>query len=209
MQRAVEIRFEGQESSFKVTKIDRSKLYGLRRRIPVDAQGGKCSFASLTRDGRFILPKGGMALLYLDEQGEVVEPERLQAVAPDGSVIPKHNGADEVMEIGEPIRGGSMTLMDLLDYVVTQPYSLEPVFLTSNLEAALSQGAIYHVPGFNDNGNGSRQAFLLCSDAGYFMLLGEWTGFDFLGLSEADLSPPDEDDDFCEESSADLDFTMW
>jgi hypothetical protein len=64
-------------------------IYGSKRRIPIDPQGRECSLASLTEDGKFILPKGGMALLYVDEQGEVVERADLQAVDADGKTFQK------------------------------------------------------------------------------------------------------------------------
>ena len=89
MRRTMEISFAGSESSFKVVKIERSKLYGSKRRIPVDAHGGECTFASLTEDGRFILPRGSTTLLYLDEHREVVERANLQTVDVDGKIIQK------------------------------------------------------------------------------------------------------------------------
>ena len=97
MSRVIEVRFAGKESSFKVNKIERSKLYGSRCRISIDAHGRECSFASLTEDGRFILPRGSTSLLYLDEQGEVVERIDLQTVDIYGEVVQKSDS--EILEI--------------------------------------------------------------------------------------------------------------
>ncbi len=198
MRRMLEISFAGRESSFKVIKIDRSKLYGSRRRIPIDVHGRECSFASLTDDGKFILPKGSTALVYVDEQGEVVERADLQAIDAEGKTIQKSES--EILEIEKTIPA-----FDLLDFSITGAYHLEPVFVSSSLEESLSQGAVYSLPHFRANGDDNCQAFLLSSDAGYFVLSGERTCFDFIGLSEADLTPPD----MGEEPSDNLDFSMW
>ncbi len=64
----------------------------------------------------------------------------------------------------------------------------------------MSAGTIYRLPECN-----SHCAFLLGNAEGYFMLVGKRTGFEFFGLAEADLSPPDID---FEEDADDLDFYM-
>jgi hypothetical protein len=52
-----------------------------------------------------------------------------------------------------------------------------------------------------------RRFFLLGNEIGYFLLIGEATGFEFIGLAEADLSPPDMDEDSCDDVN-DIDFGM-
>jgi len=198
MSRVIEVRFEGKESSFRVNRIERSKLYGSRRRIPIDPKGLECSLASLTEDGKFILPKGSTALLYLDAQGEVVERNQLQTVDAEGKAIQKSES--EMLEIEE-----SIPVSDLLNFSITNAYHLEPVFISSNLEESLSQGTVYSLPHFHDNGNENKQALLLSNDNGYFVLSGELTCFDFIGLSETDLSLPD----MGEEPFENIDFSMW
>jgi hypothetical protein len=64
MSRILEICHDGRESSFSITRISRSRLYGAKRRIPVDGQGNECSRASLTRDGMFILPYVESVLMF-------------------------------------------------------------------------------------------------------------------------------------------------
>jgi hypothetical protein len=198
MTRIIEINFQSKESTFRVNRIERSKLYGSRRRIPIDAHGRECSFASLTEDGRFILPKGSTALLYLDEKGDVVERNQLQVVDADGKIIQKSESG--MLEIEKILPVG-----DLLNFSITNVYQLEPVFVSSNLEESLSQGTMYSLPHFHDNGDENKQAFLFSSDNGYFILSGELTCFDFIGLSETDLSPPD----IGEEPFEEIDFSMW
>jgi hypothetical protein len=195
MQRIAEIIHNGKASSFTVSKITRSKLYGSKHRIAVDVQGHECSRAGLTRDGRFILPNGSTALLYLDENGDVVERSQLQAIDPDGEVIAEESISNTMLEVGQLVSAA-----DVLDCSITHAYALEPVFISAALEGSLSQEAIYRLPVCNN-----RQVFLLGNDAGYFLLFGKKAGFEFIGLAEADLSPPDID---FEDADDDLDFYM-
>jgi hypothetical protein len=197
MQRILEVIYDGKASSFTVAKISRSKLYGSKHRIAVDAQGQECSRAALTRDGRFILANGCTAALYLDEAGDVVERSRLQAIDADGEItMPGESTPDAALEVGQVLSAA-----EVLDCSITHAYALEPVFISAELEASLSRGEIYRLPECN-----GRQAFLLGNDAGYFLLFGERTGFEFIGLAEADLSPPDLDGEYMDE---DLDFAMF
>jgi hypothetical protein len=128
----------------------------------------------------------------------VVERNQLQVVDADGKIIQKSESG--MLEIEKILPVG-----DLLNFSITNVYQLEPVFVSSNLEESLSQGTMYSLPHFHDNGDENKQAFLFSSDNGYFILSGELTCFDFIGLSETDLSPPD----IGEEPFEEIDFSMW
>ena len=146
MSRVIEIRFAGKESSFKVVKIDRSKLYGSKRRIPIDTHGRECAFASLTEDGRFILPKGSMALLYLDEKGEVVERVDLQAV--DGKLLQvAHRRETSAEVVDRKLHSERLQFLQCLDDRLDACHyhalgDLE--FQTSQVRAGLLDDARYH-----------------------------------------------------------------
>jgi len=202
--RIIEIMHNGKTSNFTLTKINRSRLYGSKRRIAVDAHGQECSRAALTRDGRHILPNGGSAMLYLDEQGDVVERNQLRAIDPEGDVIkPGESTPDAALEV---VQAGEAA--EVLECGITHVYALEPVFICAELEASLSQGAIYRLPFPTPTGSNNRQSFLLGNNTGYFLLLCcERTGFEFIGLAEADLSPPDIGEDGYD-AGDDIDFGM-
>ena len=130
---------------------------------------------------------------YLDEQGDVVERGQLKAIDGDGDIIaPEGTSPDAVLEV--------MEAAELLECGITRVYALEPVFICAELEGSLSWGTIYRLA----ECNGCR-AFLLGNEAGYFLLIGKRTGFEFIGLAEADLSPPDLE---AEDMDEDLDFCM-
>ncbi len=197
MQRILEIIYDGKALSFTIGKITRSKLYGSKRRIPIDVQGQECSRAALTQDGRFILPNGGTALLYLDEDGDVVERSQLHMIDTEGDVIAQgESSPDSALKLGQVVSAA-----EVLECSITHAYTLEPVFICAELEASLSAGTIYSLP----DCNGQRR-FLIGNGEGYFMLVGEWSGFEYIGLAEADVSPPDLDS---EDTEDDLDFAMF
>jgi hypothetical protein len=72
MAKALEVACQGSTSRFTLRRLSRSTLYGRTRRVPVDALGRECRAAALPRDGRFLLPPGSTATLYLDDAGDVV-----------------------------------------------------------------------------------------------------------------------------------------
>jgi hypothetical protein len=196
MQKILEIKVFGQEACFKTTKIIRSKIYGQKRRIPIDAHGHECQSASLTCDGKFILPQGGTSLLYLDGEGDVVERELLQTIDQAEDSTP-----DTGLEIGQ-----TTSPLELLDYSITHTYHLEPVFLAADIESELSQGKMFTVTQAHSSDTNHRM-FLLKGDNGYFLLIGNPTGFDYIGLYEADLSPPN-DDEYSSDYADEIDFRM-
>ena len=51
MAKPVILRSNNQEYSFDSIKVDRAKLYGVRKRLPVDLKGHPCVKASLASDG--------------------------------------------------------------------------------------------------------------------------------------------------------------
>ena len=177
MQKIFELIFDGKTASFTVTRIDRSKLYGSKKRIAVDVQGQECSRAALTRDGKYILPTGGTALLYVTDDGDVVERNQLQAIDPEESNGDSgESSPDKAMELGPAVSDD-----EILDYTIINAYMLEPVSLPSELELALASGTTcYQV--LSPVSHNGYQSFLLKNNTGYFLLTGERTGFAYIGL---------------------------
>ena len=187
MERTLEVACQDSLSRFTTRKLNRASLYGRKRRVPVDAQGRECRAAALTRDGRFLLPPGSTATLYLDERGDVVEREELG---------PAQDGQDAA-PMGEP---QAAEPAELLDHTVRQAYALEPVAVSDPLEALLSETGICRL---TDSDEAGKARFLVKNDTGYFLLVGEQAGFEFVGPDQADLSVPDADEPW-----DDLDFAM-
>ena len=187
MERTLEVACNEDLSRFTTRKLSRASLYGRKRRVPVDAQGRECRTAALTRDGRFLLPPGATATLYLDEHGNVVERDELHST---------RTGQDAA-QAAEPQPAEPA---ELLDHTIRQVYALEPVAVSDLLETLLDETGICRL----DECDGTGKArFLVKNDAGYFLLVGEQAGFEFVGPDQADLSVPDIDEQW-----DDLDFAM-
>lgn len=183
----MEMACRGSASRFTTRKLSRSALYGRKRRVPVDAQGRECRAAALTRDGQFLLPPGSTATLYLDEDGDVVER---------GELRPTPAGQDAA-PTGEP---QAAEPAELLDHTIRQVYALDPVAVSEPLEALLAETGICRLDDGDETG---KARFLVKNDAGYFLLVGEQAGFEFVGPDQADLSVPDGGEPW-----DDLDFAM-
>jgi hypothetical protein len=188
MERVLEVTCGGAASRFTARKLSRASLYGSKRRVPVDVEGRPCQTAALTRDGRFLLPKGSTATLYLDPEGDMVERAELRSA-----------GKSQVEE--QDAQPASAEAADVLDCTARQVYGLTPVAISESLEALLAPTGICRLP--NKPGSPGTTRFLVKNDTGYFLLVGEPSGFEFAGPDQADLSIPDAGEGWDE-----LDFAM-
>ena len=178
MERTLEVACEGTASSFAVRKLSRATLYGSKRRVPVDGAGRECKAAALTRDGRFLLPPGTTATLYLDDRGDAIGRGDLHSV----------RGGQDAASAPEP---RDARAADLLDCVVRQVYALAPVVVSGRLDELLAATGVCRL----DAGDAGGEArFLVKNAAGYFLMVGEPSGFRFVGPDQADLSVPDGDE---------------
>jgi hypothetical protein len=55
MAKPIIVSLNGVESSFDHSKVERKRLYGERRRVPLDAAGEPCVKSALTTDGQYLL----------------------------------------------------------------------------------------------------------------------------------------------------------
>jgi hypothetical protein len=62
MPKGIVVPHNGMVSSFQIEKVERAKLYGVRRRLAVDDKGRTCARAALTDDGQVLLRAGMTAL---------------------------------------------------------------------------------------------------------------------------------------------------
>jgi hypothetical protein len=178
MDRTLEVACEGSASRFTTRKLSRSALYGRKRRVPVDGQGRDCRAAALTQDGRFLLPPGSTATLYLDERGDVVERDELRPARAEQEAAPTPEP-----QAAEPT--------ELLDQTIRQVYALDPVAVSDPLEALLAETGTCCLSQGDEAG---KARLLVKNDAGYFLLVGEQAGFEFVGPEQAGLSLPDGDE---------------
>lgn len=198
MAKPVVVSHQGVVSSFQLSKLERQKLYGARRRIPVDGAGEPCTRAALTDDGAVLITAGMTAQGWFDPDGRQVESREIGARDGDGhplEPVPSTLGEEHQLE-------GPVPATEVLDLSLTAVYRLEPESLDDGLAAALKEGSIWRFS-FNYRPDyRAETAYLLANDEGLFALVGVPAGLRFL---EPNAPPPPDDDD---ESDDELDFEM-
>jgi hypothetical protein len=86
MAKTINISFKGEAAVFAYKPIDRTVLYGKRRRIAFDEAGNECAKASLLADGSLLIRSGMTAQGYFTPENVWVPQGELEAVNLDGSI---------------------------------------------------------------------------------------------------------------------------
>jgi hypothetical protein len=207
MPRSLRFVYGDAESPFAMVKVDRGKLYGSRSIETLDAEGQRCSLATLASDGRTLIPNGGTAMAHLSPAGEWLENDTLAAVDGEGHPLAKQPSSFE-----QPILLEETVDEDhLLEHSIRLTYALEPEGGPSGeLGAALAAGTIFTFPFSWRGGFDTDPAFLLQSEeGGAWLLIGDPNTIRLVGLEQAAACGPEEQEEEPEaEMGADLDFTM-
>lgn len=198
--KTINVNLEGETAVFAFKPIDRSDLYGKRRRIAFDSEGNECSRASLLTDGSVLLRSGMTAQGYFISDGTWVPQSDLGAVSSEGVELTlKPSTVGVVVDLIE------VTVEQALSVSVYNTYLLEPEELPLKIKTALDQGHIFSFP-FNVREDYSTEVGLLVgNESGYFALIGDWISYEFCSL-ENFASVIDESSD---SSTDDLDFEMF
>lgn len=202
MAKTINVAWDGQEAVFGFTAVDRTALYGKRRRIAFDESGEPCSRASLLVDGSLILKSGMTGQGYFLPDGRWVAQGDLEGINPDGSaaeLAPSTLGATVSLE-------GPVSPEQVLDMKVATVYLLDPETLPDGLRASLESGDCFTFP-FNFRADyRAETGVLLANSEGIWALIGnpvscEWSE---LGRTVDAVADADGDDD-----ADDLDFEMF
>lgn len=200
MAKTINLLFEGEQLIFTYKPIDRSVLYGKRRRIAFDQAGNECSRASLLSDGSILIRSGMTAQGYFTEDGSWIPQGELEAINSDGST-PEEIPAT----IGVTVEAKEISASEVLGMRFTNNYLLSPETLPEPIKQKLDQGLIVSFP-FNPRSDYQLETgVLVANENGYFALIGESVNYEFSGLASV-VSIIDEADS---EDSDDLDFEMF
>lgn len=195
MARNLVLSYRGEDSKFGFARLDRSRLYGSRRRVVLDRDGEPCRRAELTDDGAFVLQPGMTAQGYFDRDMTWVPNSQLVGLEPDGSPAPN---VPSTLDVAQPLVG-PVPPETLLDTRIQSVYALEPETLSEPLAAALTDGAIFQFPFSYRTDHRIMTGFLVANDDGVFALVGhparpEWSELaDVIGDDDGEL---DDDLDF-------------
>jgi hypothetical protein len=198
MAKPIIVLFGGAESSFDHAKVDRTKLYGARKRVPLDASESPCVKASLTTDGLYLLQSGMTAQGYFDESGRWLQKADLVGLDDAGNTLelkPSTLGAAQTAQ--------EVDAAEILRHTIDAVYALDPMQMDGALQAKLDGGAVFRFP-FNYGADYHLEtAFLVKNTDGCFCLIG--VPFDAAWAEPGKVAAVEE----AETVEDDLDFDMF
>lgn len=169
MAKPIVVSMSGKDFTFAPTKIDRSKIYGSKKRVALDSQERFCYRAALSTDGIHLILAGMSAQGYFRANGVMVGRQEMVGLDLEGKVvdqIPSTLGVSQALE--GPVSGSEILGLD-----VESLYYLEPIELGSDLLAKLQAGEIYKFPINYTAGLELETAYLLSNDEGCFAIVGK------------------------------------
>ena len=167
MAKPIVVRYQGGVSSFEHHKIDRSRIYGRKVRMPIDPEGQPCERALLSEDGALMLRAGMVAQGYFDGAGEWIPSGDLLGLDAQGEplrFVPSTLGSPQEAEAIEP--------WEALEFQVNSVHLLQPEALDDALDGALARGAILRFPFNYGSDYHAETALLVRNDEGTFCLVG-------------------------------------
>jgi hypothetical protein len=193
---------ENFESTFSFVKLDRTKLYGTRRRIVLGPDDETCQRAQLTEDGSLLLRSGMTAQGYFDDSGDLISQSDFVGISSDGSIVPRQ---PSTLGVAQEL-SGPVGEEEVLNLELTTVYHATAVEIDSSLEIKLKKGEVFRFPLNYYADFQTETAYLLLNDEGYFVLVGVPTNPQW---SESQVVPSEvfESEDL--EGDDDLDFEMF
>ena len=198
MAREILLNLNKKKSTFEISKIDRKKLYGFKKRLFLDDKGEECSKANLEEETGIVFVNSDINSCYLDHKGNYIEKSDLEAINENGKKVKKEDST-----IGKEVNLNSITTEDALNLKVNSVYHLEPKEFDKNLKLKLDNGEVFSFP-FNYYADFKLEdGIILKSEKEYFALIGRKTSCHWVGENSDDL--PEDVEEF---EDNDLDFEM-
>jgi len=185
-------------------KIDRTKLYGSVDIETSDIDGNRCTLATLSNDGKTLIPHGGTAFAYINSDGLWVERSELQPISIEGEkleILP--SSFDQTIELEQ-----TTSHEEFLNHSVRLCYRLEydSEQINADLLEAMAAGDIFQFEFLYRDGISADPAFLMSSDSGeLWMMVAKPASVDFVGLDQAAVTFVAENES---EESDEFDFEM-
>ncbi len=164
-----------------INKIDRKKVYGWTEIKTYDQDDTECSLAGITKDGRYLLPSGSVALGLFTDDGNHILRKELKAVDKDGNELQKVPSIyDDTVTLRDDV-----SIEEYMDLNVKSIYQLDIEDGEKELIDQLNKGKIYHLI-FNYRADyEGDDAYLVSNEDTVFMVVGKKTEFGFIDLETA------------------------
>jgi len=198
--KTINVALNGEKAVFGFKPIDRSALYGRRRRVAFDTEGNECSRASLLSDGSLLLQSGMTAQGYFLGDGTWIPQSELTAQTIDGKeaiLLPSTVGVEvELKEI---------SASEALSITFSNTYALEAEEISPKIKEALEAGKIFSFDFNVKDDYNMETGVLVANDAGFFALIGDKVVHQFCKLENIATIA----DESTDNSGDDLDFEMF
>ena len=198
MARSLIFKIGGKELAAIPTKVDRRKLYGWTELLVTDANNKQCRQAAINADGVTIIDQGATKIGIISEDGCWIHREDLVAMKEDGSVVSPVESSFNSGCLLDQIA----SIEELLDTNISSVYQLGGEDAPSLISAIGDN--IYKFRFTYRAGYSSGLAFLLANPIGLFILTGNQTPIEYVGLEETGIIDDCEDAEMEDE----LDFSM-
>jgi hypothetical protein len=169
MAKSVLVKRGNETFSFSPHKVERARLYGSRKRVPIDQAGSICQRALLTADGAQMLVSGMISQAYFTTDDRWVPRSDMVGLDADGNrvdVKPSTLGHAQDLE-------GSIEPEDMLYLQVESVYFLEPEDCNAGFLDELKSGTIYRFPFNYAAGLAVETAYLFANEEGVFAVVGQ------------------------------------
>jgi hypothetical protein len=202
MAKPIVVNLRGVETTFSFVKLERSKLYGRKRRFLLGPDNEPCQRAQLIEDGSLLLRSGMTAQGYFDNDGNAVNKSEFIGLSADGSLIELQ---PSTLGLAQDLVG-PVTPEEVLDLKLTTVYQLTPENITDPLETSLANDDIYRFPLNYSADFRVETAYILKNNEGYFVIVGVPTAPEW---SEPHTVPSEIFESSDSDDNDDLDFEMF
>ena len=198
MARALHLFYKGKGYSFGIQKIDRRKLYGYTVIDVKDDNNSNCTLASISDDGKYILSKGCVGYITLNQQNEYIPSNSVKMIDSEGNELEKILSSFDL----EKIELREASLEEYLQLHVKAVYQLSSVDEEIDIPELVKLLKEVKVLRFDFNYRtdyDDDDAFLIQNEGAIFMVTGQMSPFEFIGLEkvvESENIEEDNDDDF-------------
>jgi len=198
MARELVLNLNKKKSHFQISKIDRKKLYGFKKRLYLDEKGKECSRANLEEETGIVFVSSDISSCYINYKGNFIEKKELEAIDDKGKKVTKQEST-----LGKDVKLESTSVEEALNLKVNSVYHLEPKNFDNDLKSKLDKGEVFSFP-FNYYSDFKLEdGIILKSEKNYFALIGRKTMCHWIGEHSDEL--PEEVEEF---EDNDLDFEM-
>ena len=191
MAKPVLLTYKGSVSSFGAIKLDRTKLYGSRKRVALDSQNRVCTKASLSVDGSQVIRSGMTSQGYFAVDGAPIARSEMVGIDSEGQVVdskPSTLGVEQEL-------AGPVDPAEVLDLVVESVFWFDPIEVSKTLLEELNDGRVFSCAFNYSAGLEVETAYVVSNTEGIFAIVGKPSSVRWIEEGTVFIAEPAEEDE--------------